>query len=725
MNYKHTISYILLLSFMLPTFLFSQEKKFSQQLFSMAREKMTLDNDQLYLFNGRGFASPCEFGMTAITNLRFFPVEIWKYQFNLNFIDDVSKIVIQDDTPFVWEEWQREGKGWDPCGANFRPGAPMVLVPQRETWEPNNYYRKGVFHKQFGDRWVSFGMETWTSVSHLNDEVFLKVKVFNRDAKDLKLTIVPQQKAPTFNPLPQSTATTGLFTIANKDTKIEVSADIASVDKQGFHVTIPTQSAAEWNFSLRIKKNTEANGPAFQPNMASRIDASQQATAAVFDRASEVLPMVQTDCKLINDLYDRSILTLLTCRYTRPDYKTNPFFMIGNWPFATTWDNSFAAQIMGLLDAQNFRETIKMHLSEGKMKSSYMSCYSDFMMPIIYLNEPFALQNLLEAYLLQTGDWSIMTEKAGEHTVFEWLKLWVKELRTVYTNPQGFIDLGYSTEKIIEIRTDGYNHVVPIMNLLSIDFYRKVSEWGKQIGDSESAQYLNWSMALQQKVEQTLWNEKEGWYDNLYPDGTKRPVWTFHIFDVLNKDYLDGNKRMRMISHLKDGEFLGEYGLYSIALHDSLHYDKVDSDWGGGGQYAGAPMRIAKDLYQSGNDKLGWDILKRFAGYTKTMPYISQNPSTDKPHNDKSSMSYQISGTAAAEAVLFGLFGLQPTTKDVLIINPSYNKELGTAYLKNYKFRGSRYDVTLTEHFYEVYKNGLSLGKNNYGKELVLKVSNM
>lgn len=723
MKTRYSVLFILILSFFGLGTAISQDKKFSQQLFSMPREKMTLDDDQLYLFNGRGFASPCEYGMTAITNLRFFPIEIWKYQFNLNFVDDVSKIVIRDDTPFVWEEWQREGKGWDPCGANFRPGAPMVLIPQRETWEPNNYYRKGVFHKQFADRWVSFGMETWTSVSHLNDEVFLKIKLFNRDAKELKITIVPQQKAPSFTPLTQSSTTNGLFSIASEDTKIEVSADIASVDKQGFHVTIPARSSVVWNFSISIKKKTETSTPAFQQDIASCIDASQRATAAVFDLATEALPTVQTNSKRINDLYDRSILTLLTCRYTRADYKTNPFFMIGNWPFATTWDNSFAAGIMGLLDARNLKETIKMHMREGKMQSSYMSCYSDFMMPIIYLNEPFALQNLLEAYLLQTGDWGILAEKAGEHTVFEWLKLWVKELRMGYTNSQGFIDLGYSTEKIIEIRTDGYNHVVPIMNLLSIDFYRKVSEWGKQVGDTESAQYLDWSRELQQKVDQTLWNEEKGWYDNLYPDGTKQAVWTFHIFDVLNKDYLDGSKRMKMISHIKDGEFLGEYGMYSISLHDSLHFDKVDSDWGGGGQYAGAPMRIAKDLYQIGNDKLGWDILKRFAGYTRTMPYFAQNPSTDKPHNDKSSMAYQISATAAAEAVLFGLFGLQPTTEDTLVIAPCYNQELGTAYLKNYKLRGDRYDVTLTEYYYEVFKNGVSLGKKGYGEKLILSLN--
>lgn len=85
-----------------------------------------------------------------------------------------------------------------------------------------------------------------------------------------------------------------------------------------------------------------------------------------------------------------------------------------------------------------------------------------------------------------TGDTSILKAQAGEHTVFEWLKMWIKEFRTEYTNDLGLIDVGYSTEKIIELRTDGYNCAVPIMNLLSIDFYRNVSEWGKLINDSES-----------------------------------------------------------------------------------------------------------------------------------------------------------------------------------------------------------------------------------------------
>jgi len=34
-------------------------------------------------------------------------------------------------------------------------------------------------------------------------------------------------------------------------------------------------------------------------------------------------------------------------------------------------------------------------------------------------------------------------------------------------------------------------------------------------------------------VNEYLWNEKLGWFDNYYPDGTKGTIWTYHLFDLL------------------------------------------------------------------------------------------------------------------------------------------------------------------------------------------------
>ena len=109
-------------------------------------------------------------------------------------------------------------------------------------------------------------------------------------------------------------------------------------------------------------------------------------------------------------------------------------------------------------------------------------------------------------------------------------------LQNNYTNNLGLIDVGYNTEKIIEIRTDGYNHVVPITNALTINLLFKMAEWAVINRDTLlSNKYLNDAEKLKNLVNEYLWNEEKGWFDNLYPDGAKGTIWTYHLFDLLDQ----------------------------------------------------------------------------------------------------------------------------------------------------------------------------------------------
>ena len=54
---------------------------------SMRREKMTFLDDQVLLFNNRGYASPCQYSATGITRVQFPPIDIPSYNFFMNFSD--------------------------------------------------------------------------------------------------------------------------------------------------------------------------------------------------------------------------------------------------------------------------------------------------------------------------------------------------------------------------------------------------------------------------------------------------------------------------------------------------------------------------------------------------------------------------------------------------------------------------------------------------------------
>jgi hypothetical protein len=111
-------------------------------------------------------------------------------------------------------------------------------------------------------------------------------------------------------------------------------------------------------------------------------------------------------------------------------------------------------------------------------------------------------------------------------------------------------------------------------------------------------------------------------------------------------------------------------------------------------------------------------VLRRFSRYVEFFPYIPQNPRTDRAYQDHSSRPTELSAGAGLEAVWFGIFGLQPQADGSLIVDPSWNSELGTARLRNFRMRGHSYEVTLLPTGFEVSQDGQRIGKGQYGKKV-------
>jgi hypothetical protein len=326
---------------------------------------------------------------------------------------------------------------------------------------------------------------------------------------------------------------------------------------------------------------------------------------------------------------------------------------------------------------------------------------------------------MIEAYLRHTGDYTIFNEKAGDATVWQWMKRWIAELKTNYTNKNGLIDVGYDTKKIIEIRTDGYNHVVPVLNILTTHLLYRMSDWAKLLNDSEREEYFNGAEKLKDLTNKYLWNDLKGWFDNLYPDGERGTIWTMHLYDALGTNHLSGEQINKLVSHLKEGVFLGKYGVYSIARNDTVHWDLIDSDWGGGGQYAGMPGRISRYLFQNGFAEIGWNIIKRNMRYTDYFPYFPQNPKTDNPEQDRSSMPLEISSGAGIEAIIFGVFGIS-IDGNKLNIKPSASEDFEENSLRNFKYKGNTYKIQMHKRFFDVYQDGKLYASKPYGESVVV-----
>jgi hypothetical protein len=414
------------------------------------------------------------------------------------------------------------------------------------------------------------------------------------------------------------------------------------------------------------------------------------------------------------------MLSVLMSRYENPNYISDVFWAVGIWPFTISWDNSYASDVIAMLEPESLKSAILTDFEHVRMKRTYVSWKGAYW-DNLYIQEPFALQIMIDAYLRHTGDYGIFTQKAADATVWEWMQRWVSELQSNYVNDLGLIDVGYDTQKIIEIRTDGYNHAVPIVNALTVNLLYRMSEWAEKVGDQQSVEtYLMDADRLRERVNKHLWNKTLGWFDNLHPDGSRSTIWTYHLLDLLGADYLEEEQVNRLVGHIQEGVFLGPFGLYSIARRDSVHWDLIDADWGGGGQYCGMPGRISRYLYRRGFAGKGWDVLRRHIRYVDYFPYLPQNARTDVPEQDRSSMPLQISAGAGLEAIVFGTFGID-LQQDKLTIRPFNHEEIGEASLRDIRYKGHRIDIHLARKKFSVHKNGELIAAKYYGESVTIE----
>jgi hypothetical protein len=693
------------------------------EMLGMPRSQIAFGDRMIRLFNGRGAVSIRDKSVTGLQTLQFPPIDIRDYRFSLAFRETKANVLIQDVVPDVYDHMVETGKGPHPLGLNFQePNTPWVMLLQDAYWEPNLFRRTGTFHKQFGDRWISFAISSKSSVSADADEIYMEVEIENREAEPLEFVASPDQRAPELalsvpgeTGKPSSPVThPDPFTLASDQIRITVVSDLPQREKEGWRWVIPGHAKGTARFSIIPQPVNAAapNNPA--PDLAQRIARADQALRDRLKWAGEALPQVNTDDAAFDDLYRRCILSVLDSRWERNNFIVRPFYAVGTWTFTIPWDTSYASEMLGVLDPSGLREAFLTYIRAGVLTRSYVP-WNGKADTYWYAQNPFAEMRILQDYLVQTGDTGFLDGSVEGATVFEWMKRMGREVVKKYGRPDGLLDFGAGSEKMLEIRTDGYQHVVAATNGMAIAYFRQVAEWCRQRNDPDAAQFENWANTLQDSMNRKLWDEPNGWFVNLYPDGGKHLVLSYHQFDLLDAGILSEKQSNAMIAHLKEGEFLGPLGLYSISKADRVHWDLEDVDFGGGGQYTGEPLRLAESLYRLGHAELGWEILSRCSKWAEHFPYIPQEIFADNFRSPEVEMPLEIAPGSGVQAVIFGTFGLRPHIDGSLSVSPSYHHELGRARLTGYRFRGHSYDVVLGSREYEISRDGKKAIQAEYG----------
>jgi hypothetical protein len=691
----------------------------------MERSQIAFGDRMLRLFNGRGGISVRDKSLTGLQTLQYPPIAIRDYRFFLAFKETGANVLIQDVVPDVYDQLADTGKGNHPLGLNFTPGHPWVMLLQQAYWEPNAYLRTGTFHKLIDGRWLSFAISTKASVAADRDEIYLSVEIENRESEPLELLTSPDQRAPELalsvpgQPDKPASAVThpDAFTLASDQIRVTVVSNLPS-GKDGWKWEIPAHSTRTAYFAIIPQPATAAAPHVSDPGVAQRMAKADQAMRSRLQWAGETFPQVSTSDPAFDDLYRRCILTVLDSRWERENFVVKPFYSVGTWIFTIPWDTSYVSETLGMLDPAGLRETFLAFIHAGLLTNSYVP-WNGAQNNYWYAQNPYAEMRILQDYLVQTGDTGFLDKTVDGATVFEWMKRMGRETVKQYGRPDGLLDFGEGSRKMLETRTDGYQHVVAATNGMAVAYFRQLAQWCRQRHDPEAAQFDAWANAMQDSMNRKLWDEQAGWFVNLYPDGSRHLVMSYHQFDMLDASILSGKQQSAMINHLREGEFLGPLGLYSISKADREHWDLEDVDWGGGGQYTGEPLRLAESLYRLGYSELAWDILARCTRWTEHFPYITQEVFADNFRSPEVEMPLALAGGTGVQTVVFGVFGLHPHMDGSLDVLPAYHHELGQAHLTGYKFRGHSYDVALGPWDYEVSRDGKPAGRSTYGKPIV------
>jgi hypothetical protein len=454
--------------------------------------------------------------------------------------------------------------------------------------------------------------------------------------------------------------------------------------------------------------------------------AYRQVVTNLFQR----LPILESTNRDVERFYNRSLVHFIMHRWDVPEFVLHPYYSTGStrggcvgnylWNYGECWE------ILPLYNPAADREHIKQFLKCDMTTYFAFNPVDGTALGTWYMVNQEKIIGLVYHYVQITGDTAFLAEVVNGKTVLQHVLDNAVFLDNL-SQPVGLIDYGPSGSDLELRGIYTYNHVMPDLNGRRYASYRFAAQLA-EIGGNPAPWLLDRAAALKPLLKQALWNPQTQWFDFIDGNGQPETRWTVQMFYLFGSGVLDAEEEAGLISHLNDNEFLGEYGLHSLALDDPA-YDPTDVDNGGPGSCSCFPPNIANLLDRGGWRSEAEDIMRRCIWWGSSMPYWGDSIYADRvDYRHDTPLQCTIDGVAVAQFFIFGMFGVNPQFDGTILVSPRPATFAPHAALRGVRIRDSVFDIELGDNEFKVVSGGKTVvapvGGTVSIKKNVLSISN-
>ena len=424
-----------------------------------------------------------------------------------------------------------------------------------------------------------------------------------------------------------------------------------------------------------------------------------QAQFAAYDRAVtdlfERLPSFSCENPALNAFYKRSLVHYITNRWDIPEFHLRPTYCTGGARGgcfgAYLWDYAAGWELHPLFDPAATRAHIAHYLSIDMERHYAFNPVDGKPFGPWYPVNSEKIVGLIRYYALHTGDTEFLRESINGKPVWRHAVAQAALLDDP-TKPAALIDYGIEGEHHLELRRGfPYCGVMPDLNARRYQTYQWAADIAQLAGQPQP--FLRRRAEEIKVLMRRLWDDEKRWF--AFEHGGKRDFrWTVQMYKFIDSAVLDEEQKAGLLSHLNEDEFYSAYGLHSLSKRDEA-YDQADIDNGGGGACTLFPTQIAEKLYRAGHPDEASDMLRRVLWWGERVPYWGDSfVANYMDYRQDTPLQCAIGGVTGAQAIIFGMFGIQVRLDGAILFNPRPPAWAGRIELRNLRLRGHVIDFS-------------------------------